>query len=122
METSDIIVKIISTNKKIANYKALLLTTKAMYEQLQGKIFEMSMEISSGCYDISSGTHDYEDVSNEYIKKSILDGLKKRALALIEDEVILEFMIDEHQEKLGEMKQQLGSMEKELKDEWQCWV
>ena len=111
MDVSDIIANIIDTTNKITNYKALLMTTKGMYEHIQVKIFQMSMEISSGMYDINSGSHVHEGVSNLYIKTSILDGLKKRALVLIEDEVILEFMIAEREEKVASLKEQLASMQ-----------
>ena len=88
-----------------------------MYEEIQLKIYQMSIEISSGMYTINNGTHDYEDVTNEYIKRSILDGLKKRALALIEDEVILEFMISERQEQLELLKQELIAMESNVNEQ-----
>ena len=96
-----------NTTDKIVSYKALLSTTRGINEQLQGKIYQMSMEIASGLYDINNGTQVFESTSNEYIKKSILEGLKKRALAMIEDEVILELLISEREKKLGRLQQQL---------------
>ena len=111
MDASDIIMNIVNTSNKISSYQALLATTEAMYEQLQFKIYQMSVEISSGQFDINNGSQVYEGVSNAYIKKSILGGLKKKALSIIEDQVILEFMISERQEQLTLMKQQLVAVE-----------
>ena len=111
MDVSQLVFNIVTTKNKISSYKALLISTTAIYEEIQFKIYKMSMEISSGIYDITSGTQVDYGVSNEYIKKSILDGLKKKALALIEDQVILEFMINERETQLSELQEELVTMQ-----------
>ena len=111
MDTSSIIQQILSTTSKISSYKSLLMTTQAMYEEMEFQIYKISMEISSGLFEINIGSSDYEGLSNEYIKRSILHGLKKRALTMIEDQVILEFMISEREEQLKVLTDQLDSMQ-----------
>ena len=106
MDNSDTNGKIQKLSDKISAYKAMLSSNKIIYEALQMRIYELSVEFASGMNDIQVGSNITEDLSSSYIKSNIVQGLKQKAVRLIEDEVILEFMISERVEELAVLKQQ----------------
>ena len=96
---------------KVANYKILLSTHKDIYDGLQLRIHQLTMELQSGQFNITNGSHACEGIDNKEIKMNIVRGLKKKALVMIEEEVLLNFMISEREELILTLKDEKVSME-----------
>ena len=94
-----------SLEDKISSYKALLSFNHEMYDGLQARIITLCLEIASDNFDVNCGTDINPPVSNKYIKCSVVAGLKQKALRLLEDNVVLEFMIAERMGQLSNLKE-----------------
>ena len=94
MDTSNVTQRIEVLNEKIASYRALLSANKEIYDVLQARIYTITMEMVSG---ISTFEHHPEISASlrNHINGILLEGLKKKVLSIIEDNVILEHMIQE---------------------------
>ena len=101
---------ITEAQEKISSYKGLISANKEVYDAVHSRIYELSMEVSSTIRLIHDGKETYQNVPDKYSKCQIMDGLKKKALQLIEDNVILELMVDERKEEIQLLLAKMSSV------------
>ena len=113
MDASDVKQKIDVLKEKLSSYKALLSANKEIYDCLQARIYTICMEITSG---ISTFEHHPEMNASlrSYINRVILEGLKKKVLSIIEDNVILEHMIQERTDELETLRNSESDIQLEV--------
>ena len=113
MDGNNVEDKINSIKEKIASYKALLSANKEIYDTLQARIYTICMEIVSG----TSTFEHHPEISaslRSYINRVLLEGLKKKVLSIVEDNVILEQMLKERTEELNELSKKQSEFNIEL--------
>ena len=108
MNMSEIVDKIDVLQSKIGSYRALLSTNKCLYEGLNARIYELYTELSVGINSINYGGEVINEISEDYIKKQLIEGLKVKALDVLENTVLLEIMIKERNEEINKLTTMLS--------------
>ena len=109
MNVSEMRARMLSLSMKISGYKGIVASNKDIYDGLQVRIHQLTMELSNGSYELTDGIDACEGITNKYIKMGILEGLKKKAVLMIEEDVVLQFMISEREAEVADLKRQLKS-------------